>query len=140
MGNHDGRRVGSGDSATEWYKLEVLQLLHGFVDDGKADMRIDRGVPMAWKMLDTCGHLGILVTVNGGDAEATNEIGILPKGTHTNHRVQRVVVDIEVWAKIVIQAKDKQFPCGCVGDFTRYVCRIDRSLGHVARKICTAGA
>ena len=100
---HDGRRVVL--QRAKGQQLQRLQRALRLVDDGKIEVRIHVACRRAREVLDTAGDAFPQRTAHPGGAEARDIRRIGRKAALGDHRVRRVVVDVQHRREIPIEAQ-----------------------------------
>src|SRR5579859_234853 len=133
MGRHH-RSCSGRDTTFEGHQLDRFQALHRVRHDWERQMRIHGGITMAREMFEAANDSSLVIAFDHRSAQTSNQLRIFAKGAYTNHRISRVVIDIDDWGQIHIEAKRMEFLTGSQGHIMGYLLRTDRTQGHVPWK------
>ncbi len=103
VGRHHGRCVGR--SNPERGEFELFEVGARFVDVRQVAVRIDMRVAMAGEVLDAAGHAFALAAFHPGQRNARRLLGIGAERALGNHRVARVVVQVQHRREVPVEAQ-----------------------------------
>ena len=111
-----------------------VERLARILDDRQPEMRVDVGVAVPGKVLQRRDHAAGLQAADVGAAEAADRRGILAVRPRVDHRIARVVVDVDDRREVDLDADrarlDRGDPAGLVGELLV----AGGAERHVARK------
>ncbi len=112
VGRHHGRRRGRVTlrmrERAERAQLERLELGDRLVDRRQRVVRIHVGVAVAGEVLDAAGHAFAQRAAHPGAGQARDGVRILAEAALGDHRIARVVVDVEHRREVPVDAQAAQ--------------------------------
>src|SRR5258708_5251288 len=137
MGCHHARGT-SLNTAVEGYQLDGFQSIYGGCDSWQRQVRVGRGITMAGEMFERGYDACCAMTPHRGGCETRDFGRIFAKGTHANHRIGGIVIDINDRSPVHIYAERFELLSRCQGYIIGQLFRSSGSQGHVAGKYCGA--
>src|SRR5258708_15314741 len=108
MGCHHARGT-SLNTAVEGYELDGCQSIYGGCDSWQRQVRVGRGITMAGEMFERGYNACCAMTPHRGGCETRDFGRIFAKGTHANHRIGGIVIDINDWGQVHINSSRFEF-------------------------------
>ncbi len=130
-GHHGpGPRVHGGDERRQRGQRESAGVGR---DPGQPVMGVDDGVAVAGEVLGARGDTRRLQPPHPGGGVPGDDIGARPEGTHPDHRIQRVGVDVGARRVVQGDAGGVQLPADVAGDLLGDIDVVQRAERKAAR-------
>ena len=102
---HPGR-----DRLSEWRPFHHFKMFAVDADDRKLQVAVDGGVAVPRKMFGRRQHAAAAGALDKGDTEPGDQLRVLAKRPQVDHRVVRIVIDIDHRSKGPVDAQRPPFP------------------------------